>query len=61
MKEGYFMYDQNLKEIQIELCSLCKDFIQYIEKLENEKVISHEEYLIHTDKKIDFLNKVTHI
>ncbi|MBF8983257.1 hypothetical protein IZY60_06885 [Lutibacter sp. B2] len=55
------MYDENLKEIQIELCSLCKDFIQYIKKLEDESVISHEEYLTHTEKKIDFLNKVNHI
>ena len=47
---------ENLDYIKRELRLLCQEFNIILKKLEEQHVITHDEYLEYTSKKIEFLN-----
>ncbi len=47
---------KDLENIKLELKSLCEEFTNILKKLEEENIISEEEYVDYTSKKIEFIN-----
>ncbi|CEI74346.1 MULTISPECIES: hypothetical protein [Romboutsia] len=51
------MYSNNKDDIKKELKSLCADYVNILEKLKKEKIISEETYNTCSLKKISFLEE----
>ena len=47
---------ENLDYIKKELRQLCQEFNLMLKRLEEQKLITHDEYLEYSSKKIEFLN-----
>ncbi|KXZ38956.1 hypothetical protein SAMN05661008_01793 [Alkalithermobacter thermoalcaliphilus JW-YL-7 = DSM 7308] len=48
--------NKELEEVKIELKSICEQFTNILKRLESENVITKEEFIEYSSKKIEFLN-----
>lgn len=46
-----------IEEIKLELKSLCEEFNNILRKMEEQNIITYEEYVDYSSKKLEFLNR----